>query len=77
MTNLSENAMNKLAELLTHFSPIMDEKMLQEQLIDFAGKRYSLSMTLPEEYICITLDLEKDDESDSAEELHVNKMLHV
>jgi len=37
MTNLPESAMNKLAEFLTYFSPNMDEKMLQEQLIYFAG----------------------------------------
>jgi len=61
MSNLSESAINKLAELLTDFSPNMDRKMLQEQLIDFARKYDLSSMTLPEEYICITLDLEKDE----------------
>jgi len=34
-------------------------------------------MTLPEEYICIILDLLKDEKSDSDEEHHVNNILHV
>jgi len=65
--NLPENAMNKIAELLTDFSPNIDKKILQEQLIDFAGKWDSLSKTLLEEYNCMTLDLEKDDEEEESE----------
>jgi len=65
--NLPENAMNKIAELLTDFSPNIDKKILQEQLIDFTGKWDSLSKTLLEEYNCMTLDLEKDDEEEESE----------
>jgi hypothetical protein len=32
---IPENAMNKIAELLTDFSPNIDKKILQEQIIDF------------------------------------------
>lgn len=73
MSNSSENVMNKLAELLTGCSPDMNKNILREQLIDFAGKWNSLSKTLLEEYICLTLYLEKEEESDAAEEHHVNK----
>ncbi|KAL4119009.1 hypothetical protein QTP88_011882 [Uroleucon formosanum] len=66
INNLPENAMNKIAELLTDFSPNIDKKILQEQLIDFAGKWDSLSKTLLEEYSCMTLDLEKDDEEEES-----------
>ncbi|KAL4141852.1 hypothetical protein QTP88_004408 [Uroleucon formosanum] len=66
INNLPENAMNKIAELLTDFSPNIDKKILQEQLIDFAGKWDSLSKTLLEEYNCMTLDLEKDDEEEES-----------
>ena len=50
-----------------------EDTTIREQLIDFAEKWNSLSRTLPEEYICLTLDLEKEEESDAAEEHHVNK----
>lgn len=65
--NLPENAMNKIADLLTDFSPSIDKKILQEQLIDFAGKWDSFSKTLLEEYNCMTLNLEKDDEEEESE----------
>lgn len=67
ISNLPENAMNKIAELLTDFSPNIDKKILQDQLIDFAGKWDSLSTTLLYEYNCMTLDLEKDEEDEESE----------
>ena len=73
ISNLLGSAMNKLAELLTDFSLNMDKKCLQEQLIDFDGKWDSLSKTLPEDYICIALDLEKVEESGLTEEHYINK----
>jgi len=34
-------------------------------------------MTLPDEYVCITLDVEKNEKPGSAEENRVNKIVHV
>jgi hypothetical protein len=67
ISNLPENSMNKIAELLTDFSPNIDKQILQDQLIDFAGKWDSLSKTLLDEYNCMTLDLEKDEEDEESE----------
>lgn len=73
ITNLPQNVMTKLVELLKDFSPDIDKHIIQEQLIDFAGKWDSLSKTLPEEYTCSSLELDKDDESNIAKEYHENK----
>jgi hypothetical protein len=63
-----------MVEILTEFSPNIDKKILQEQLIDFARKWDSLSKTLLEKYNCMTLDLEKNDEEES--ELAKEHLVH-
>jgi hypothetical protein len=60
---------------LTDFSPNIDKKILQEQLIDFAGKWDSLSKTLLEKYYFMTLDLEKNDEEEEFE-LAIEYLVH-